>query len=86
MCKFLGKLDAFNFAYQNFCAVRHPDVGKRGDFSGRLTDDPCVERAVDKYGLSYFLGFLRVQKIAASIGELGFDGIMLPGQHNTGRL
>ena len=69
MCKLLGQLYALYFADQDLGVFGSVHTGKLCDVVSRLTDDLCVQCAVDQDGLSDLLGLLGVQEVATSVGK-----------------
>ena len=66
MGKFFAQVNAFNLSDENFCSLGNVNACKRSNFVCALTDYLCVERAVDKNGLSDLFGLFGVKEVAAS--------------------
>ena len=86
MREFLGQLDAFHFADQDFGSGRHRDASQFGDAGSLLPDDPGVEGSVYQNGLANLFGFGGVEEVAAAVCEFGAHGVIHTVQHDDGLL
>ena len=71
-----------NFADENLGALRHCDPRQSGDGVGGLTNDFCVESAVDDHYGPDLIGFFLVQNVAAPVDKLSFDLVVNAVEHH----
>ena len=73
MSKFLGNINAFNFANQYFSILGNGYAGNSGYCVSLLTDDFGVESAVNKDCFSDLFGFGIIKEITASCRKFLFN-------------
>ena len=70
VCEFFAEIHAFHFTDKDFRGSRHVEACEFCNRDGLLSDDFCVERAVDENGLSHSFGLLVVEEVASSVLKL----------------
>ena len=76
MSELLADIYAFNLTDDDLCSCRNGYACKCGDLSGRLTDDLCVESAVDDDSLSDLFSLLGIEEVTASVRKLSLNCVL----------
>ena len=76
MGKFFAQLHRVYLADQDLAPLRYRDSGQRRDGRRRLSDDLCVQRAVDQDRFADLVQLVSFQEVAASCRELAPHGVI----------
>ena len=71
--EFFADIHAFNLTDKYLCTLGNFNACKSCDRVGFLTDDLCVECAVDDNGLSYLIELFALKEVASSVLEFLLD-------------
>ena len=82
MREFLGDINAFHLADQDFCAFRHIDSGKRRNRMRSLTDNLRIDRTIDDNSMPNFVKLFILEEVAAACGEFFFHLVIDFIQHD----
>ena len=72
MCELLADVYALDFAYDYLCVLGSLNSCELCYLVSTLTNDLCVECAIDDDGLADLFCLLGIEEIAASVGKLRF--------------